>query len=42
MKKPKQDNRFQTHIKEPRWQQIVSLAVIIVIIIAWIVAAIYG
>ncbi|MGH7240176.1 MAG: hypothetical protein ACREHG_08975 [Candidatus Saccharimonadales bacterium] len=28
---------FKTHIKEPRWQQIVSVIVIVAIIIAWLI-----
>lgn len=35
MSKPK-DPRFNTHIPEPRWQQIASLVVLALIIIAWI------
>ncbi|HEX7368410.1 MAG TPA: hypothetical protein VF261_02015 [Candidatus Saccharimonadales bacterium] len=35
MKKPDK-NRFQTHIREPRWQQIVSVLVVLGIIALWI------
>lgn len=28
---------FQTHIKEPRWQQIVSVTVIVAIIVFWLI-----
>lgn len=33
----KPPREFKTHIKEPRWQQIVSVIVILAIIIAWLV-----
>lgn len=32
MKKP-EDSRFQTHVPEPRWQQVVSVIVVVVIIL---------
>jgi len=30
----KQD--FKTHIKEPRWQQVASVVIVLVIIAAWV------
>ena len=29
------DNDFQTHIKEPRWQQVVSVIVVLCIVAVW-------
>jgi len=29
------DDRFKTHIKEPRWQQVVSLVIVLGIIALW-------
>lgn len=30
------DKKFQTHIPEPRWQQIVSVILVIVIVLIWL------
>lgn len=30
------DDRFRTHIKEPRWQQVVSVIIVLAIIAAWL------
>lgn len=30
---------FNTHIKEPRWQQVVSIIIVLGIVVAWIWAA---
>lgn len=36
MSKPGKDPRFQTHIAEPRWQQIVSVVVVLLGIGVWV------
>lgn len=30
------DEDFKTHIKEPRWQQVVSVIIILVIVALWV------
>jgi len=30
------DERFETHIKEPRWQQVVSVIIILGIVAIWL------
>lgn len=35
----KDDKRFNTHIPEPRWQQVVSLLVVVLLVILWIWSA---
>jgi cytoskeletal protein RodZ len=30
------DDRFKTHIKEPRWQQVVSIVIILGIVAVWL------
>jgi hypothetical protein len=39
--KQPQDDRFQTHIREPRWQQIVSVILVAGGIIVWLALAIF-
>ncbi len=31
-----EDNRFKTHIKEPRWQQAASIAIVLGVIGVWL------
>lgn len=31
-----EDKDFKTHIKEPRWQQVVSVIVVIVVVALWV------
>ena len=33
MKKPQEKHKFQTHIPEPRWQQVLSVIVVAAIIV---------
>lgn len=33
MKKPDDKSKLQTHISEPRWQQIVSVIIVVIIIV---------
>ncbi len=35
------DERFRTHIKEPRWQQAASIVVVLGIIAVWIWLALH-
>jgi cytoskeletal protein RodZ len=30
------DDRFKTHIKEPRWQQVASIVIILGIVAVWL------
>jgi cytoskeletal protein RodZ len=30
------DERFKTHIKEPRWQQVVSVIIVICLLALWL------
>jgi hypothetical protein len=30
------EKNFKTHIKEPRWQQVVSVIIVLVIVAVWI------
>ncbi len=30
--KDKDDDRFKTHIKEPRWQQVVSILIVLAVL----------
>ncbi len=30
------DERFKTHIKEPRWQQLVSIGIVLGIVAVWL------
>jgi hypothetical protein len=32
----KQKTNFQTHIPEPRWQQVVSIIIVVVSVLAWL------
>jgi hypothetical protein len=36
MKKPNEQSDFQTHIKEPRWQQVISVIGVICFVILWV------
>jgi hypothetical protein len=40
--KKQTDERFKTHIAEPRWQQIASVVFILVIICVFVALAIFG
>jgi hypothetical protein len=35
------DKDFNTHIKEPRWQQIASIIIVIGIIVVWVWAVMH-
>jgi hypothetical protein len=35
MKKSTEDSRFQTHIAEPRWQQIASVVIVLALLGLW-------
>lgn len=37
MSKKDRDPRFQTHIPEPRWQQIISAVVALIAVIVWLI-----
>ncbi len=40
MKRPAETpRRFQTHIKEPRWQQVASIALLLLSLSAWVFIA---
>jgi hypothetical protein len=30
------DERFETHIKEPRWQQVVSVGIVLCVVAGWL------
>lgn len=30
------DKHFETHIKEPRWQQIVSIIIVLSVVATWV------
>jgi hypothetical protein len=34
--KQAKDPRFQTHIAEPRWQQVVSVIVVVAVVAVWV------
>lgn len=36
MKDQDQKNRFQTHIREPRWQQVVSVIGVLILVGLWL------
>lgn len=40
MAKKQQNNQFQTHIAEPRWQQVLSVFIVLLGVVFWVVAAI--
>ncbi|HWT55412.1 MAG TPA: hypothetical protein VN031_00065 [Candidatus Microsaccharimonas sp.] len=40
--KKSQDERFQTHIAEPKWQQIVSVVIVLGGVLIWVVALIFS
>jgi len=33
---PDNDERFKTHIKEPRWQQVASLIIVLCVAAVWV------
>jgi len=39
MRQKEQKGSFQTHIPEPRWQQVVSVLVVVAIALVWVWAA---
>lgn len=42
MKKSEDNQRFRTHIREPRWQQIASVVIVVLLVALWIWAASNG
>ena len=36
MKRQNEKSRFQTHIPEPRWQQVVSLVLVVVVVLLYV------
>jgi hypothetical protein len=36
VKKQNQKTQFQTHIQEPRWQQVISVIGVLIIVLAWL------